>query len=249
MLGNRFLNIRTKLIITLVNIIFIVSIDKGKYSLFALYFALAVIIVLLFKPNFTRLVKRVFLVFLYPFFISIFIPFANNGNALFELDLKIFTLTLTDNGLTIFLTVLIKSFLSILLMASLLISTDEIELLHGLRRIYFPRIIVSIIFLMYRYIFLIADESRAGQLAIRSRVFQKSYKTVNKKLTYLMGNLFIKSFDRAENVYRSMESRGFDGNFYVVEDGAAVGNLNIALLFTFILAPISIKVIELVNII
>ncbi|GAG87884.1 unnamed protein product, partial [marine sediment metagenome] len=37
--------------------------------------------------------------------------------------------------------------------------------------------------------------------------------------------------------------------FYVVEDGAAVGNLNIALLFIFILAPISIKVIELVNII
>jgi len=188
------------------------------------------------------------LVFLYPFFISIFIPFANEGAIVAKIDLRIFTLAVTDNGLAIFATVLIKSFLSILLLASLLVSTDEIELLHGLRKIHLPAIIVSIIFLMYRYIFLITEESRVGQQAIKSRVFQKSYHTVNKRLTHVIGNLFIKSLDRAENVYKSMESRGFDGNFYIVEKENAKGSLNIALLLIFILAPISIKIIEMVNI-
>ena len=242
------LNIRNKLIITLVNIFFIVSVVRGRYLIFVFYFLATIIVVFLFKPNFKRLIKRVSLVFLYPFFISIFIPFANEGAIVAKIDLRIFTLAVTDNGLAIFATVIIKSFLSILLLASLLVSTDEIELLHGLRKIHLPAIIVSIIFLMYRYIFLITEESRVGQQAIKSRVFQKSYHTVNKRLTHVIGNLFIKSLDRAENVYKSMESRGFDGNFYIVEKENAKGSLNIALLLIFILAPISIKIIEMVNI-
>ena len=242
------LNIRNKLIKTLVNIFIIVSVFRGRYLIFVFYFLATIIVVFLFKPNFKRLIKRVSLVFLYPFFISIFIPFANEGAIVAKIDLRIFTLAVTDNGLAIFATVLIKSFLSILLLASLLVSTDEIELLHGLRKIHLPAIIVSIIFLMYRYIFLITEESRVGQQAIKSRVFQKSYHTVNKRLTHVIGNLFIKSLDRAENVYKSMESRGFDGNFYIVEKENAKGSLNIALLLIFILAPISIKIIEMVNI-
>ena len=246
---SNILNIRNKLIITLVNIFFIVSVVKGRYLIFAFYFLATIIVVFLFKPDFKRLIKRVSLVFLYPFFISIFIPFANEGSILAKIDLKVFTLAVTDNGLAIFATVLIKSFLSILLLASLLVSTDEIELLHGLRKIHLPKVIVSIIFLMYRYIFLITEESRTGQQAIKSRVFQKSYHTVNKRLTHVIGNLFIKSLDRAENVYKSMESRGFDGNFYIVEKENTKGSLNIALLLIFILTPASIKVIEMVNII
>lgn len=246
---NNILNIRSKLIITLVNIFFIVSVVKGRYLIFAFYFLATIIVVFLFKPKFKQLVKRVSLVFLYPFFISIFIPFANEGAIVAKIDLKVFTLAVTDNGLAIFATVLIKSFLSILLLASLLVSTDEIELLHGLRKIHLPKVIVSIIFLMYRYIFLITEESRTGQQAIKSRVFQKSYHTVNKRLTHVIGNLFIKSLDRAENVYRSMESRGFDGNFYIVEKENANGSLNIALLLIFILTPASIKVIEMASII
>jgi len=246
---SNILNIRNKLIITLVNIFFIVSVVKGRYLIFAFYFLATIIVVFLFKPDFKQLVKRVSLVFLYPFFISIFIPFANEGTALVKIDLKVFTLAVTDNGLAIFATVLIKSFLSILLLASLLVSTEEIELLHGLRKIHLPKVIVSIIFLMYRYIFLITEESRTGQQAIKSRVFQKSYHTVNKRLTHVIGNLFIKSLDRAENVYKSMESRGFDGNFYIVEKENTNGSLNIALLLIFILTPASIKVIEMASII
>ncbi|MBU4314398.1 MAG: cobalt ECF transporter T component CbiQ [Actinobacteria bacterium] len=246
---SNILNIRNKLIITLVNIFFIVSVVKGRYLIFAFYFLATIIVVFLFKPDFKQLVKRVSLVFLYPFFISIFIPFANEGAALAKIDLKVFTLAVTDNGLTIFAAVLIKSFLSILLLTSLIVSTDEIELLHGLRKIHLPKVIVSIIFLMYRYIFLITEESRTGQQAIKSRVFQKSYHTVNKRLTHVIGNLFIKSLDRAENVYRSMESRGFDGNFYIVEKENTKGSLNIALLLIFILTPASIKVIEMASII
>ena len=248
-MGNFSLTVRDKLIIVLINIIFIVSVAKGQYLVLALFGVLALFVMVLFNPDYRKIPGRVFTVFLYPLFVSIFIPFINPGSVLAELDLRLFTITITDNGLTTFLTVLIKSFLSILLVASMMLSTDEKELFYGLRKIKVPRIMVSIMFLMYRYIFLIREESRAGQMAINSRVFKRSHYTVNRKLTYLMGNLFIKSFDRAENIYRSMESRGFTGEFHIIEKTAKSPNLSIAFLLTFIIIPASIKIVELARIV
>ena len=91
-----------------------------------------------------------------------------------SMDLRLFTVTVTDNGLATFYTVLIKAFLSILIISSLVLSTDEKQLFHGLRKIRVPAIIVSIIFLMYRYIFLIKEESKTGQMAINARIFKNS---------------------------------------------------------------------------
>jgi len=101
---------------------------------------------------------------------------------------------------------------------------------------------------MYRYFFVIREEAYIGQLAIKSRIFKKSYKTLNKRLTFLAGNLLIKSFDRAENIYRSMESRGFDGNFYLTEKNESPNRASWILIICFILISISIKIIELLKI-
>lgn len=211
---------RFKLVIAILLILFVVSTASGKYFILALYFFITVILLIIFKPKPLFFLKRAFIVFLFPLSIAVFIPFANPGKVIYEIDLSFFTITVTDMGLEIFFTTLIKSFLSVLIMTALVTSTNDTELLHGLRKIYFPKIIVSIIFLMYRYLFLIRDEAKVGQLAINSRVFQRSYRTVNKRLAFLAGNLFIKAFDRAENIYKSMESRGYDGNFYYVSDSA-----------------------------
>ena len=248
-MNNLTITVRDKLIIVLINIVFIVSVTNGRYAVMALFGVLALFVMVLFKPDYRKMPRRIFTVFLYPIFISIFIPFINPGNVLAELDLRLFTITITDNGLTIFFTVLIKSFLSILLVASLMLSTDEKELFYGLRKMKVPRIMVSIMFLMYRYIFLIREESRMGQMAINSRVFQKSYHTVNRRIAYLMGNLFIKSFDRAENIYKSMESRGFDGEFHITRRTSKSSGPGIAFLLTFIIIPASIKIVEMARIV
>ena len=201
-----------------------------------------------FRPGPLLLIKRVLFLFLFPLSISIFIPFANRGNIVYGLDMNFFILNITDNGIMIFFTAILKSFLSIIIFTSLVISTKDMELLGGLRKIYLPKIIVSIIFLMYRYLFLIRDEAKAGQLAISSRVFQKSYHNVNKRLAYLAGSLFIKSFDRAENIYKSMESRGFEGEFHEVSDSvkdSAKNSLSGWLtVVVFIIALSAIKYIE-----
>ncbi len=238
------INARAKIIITLVFLFFLISTASGHYYILLLYFILSILIAILFKPDFYLLIKRTLLLFLFPFCISIFIPFANKGKILFALNLNFLNITMTDNGITIFLTVLMKSFISILLLSSLVISTSDIELLDGLRKIHVPAIIVTIIFIMYRYFFVLKEDSNTGQLAIKSRIFQKSYKTLSKRLTSLAGNLLIKSFDRAENIYKSMESRGFDGNFHFIERNFDTGKLNWIFTICFILMMVLVKIIE-----
>ncbi len=246
---NGLLKVREKIIITLVNLFFIVSVGKGQYLILLFYFLLVILILLLFRPGWKKLLRRTPLVFLYPFFMSVFIPFLSTGREAIRIDLKIFTLVATYNGLAIFSTVLIKSFLCILLVTSLILSCDEMELLGGLRKIYLPPIMISIIFLMYRYAFLIIEESRTGQMAIKSRVFKKySYVTLNIKMTHLMSNLFIKSLDRAENIYKSMESRGFDGNFYMVESKNRMKAMDIMIFLILIILPMALKAVELLDI-
>ncbi|OFW63544.1 MAG: cobalt ECF transporter T component CbiQ [Actinobacteria bacterium RBG_19FT_COMBO_36_27] len=242
------INARAKIIITLVFLFFLISTASGQYYILLLYFILSILITIAFKPDFYLLIKRTLLLFLFPFFISIFIPFANKGKILFTLNLNFLNMTITDNGIAIFLTVLLKSFISILLLSSLVISTPDIELLDGLRKIHVPAIIVTIIFIMYRYFFVLKEDSNTGQLAIKSRIFHKSYKTLSKRLTFLAGNLLIKSFDRAENIYKSMESRGFDGNFHSVERNFDAGKQNWVITICFILVMVFVKIIEFLKI-
>ena len=140
------LNAKSKIIIALTAVLFLVSTARGYYYILLLYFILSILVAIIFKSNFLFLIKRSLLLFLYPFFISIFIPFANKGNILFEYNLNLFNITITDNGVTIFFTVLLKSFISIFILSSLVISTSDNELLYGLRKIHVPAILVPLFF-------------------------------------------------------------------------------------------------------
>ena len=153
-------DIRVKLIAVFLFIFFVVSTFKGNFQTLGLYFLSGLIMVFFFKPPFIIFLKRIFIIFLFPFSVSIFLPFTNKGNLIYSLNIYFFSLQVTDNGMAIFFTTVIKSFLSVIILAALTTSSGDLELLGGLRKIYFPAIMVSIIFLMYRYLFLIRDEAK-----------------------------------------------------------------------------------------
>ncbi|MHB1347972.1 MAG: cobalt ECF transporter T component CbiQ [Candidatus Humimicrobiaceae bacterium] len=235
------IDIRVKLIITVVTIFFIVSVPKSSYISFSFYFILCLITALIFKPDFVRFIKRLSGLYMIPLFLSIFIPFASAGEILYEIDLNIITVGITDAGLATFYMVLIKSFLSLFLISALIVSTDEREIFWGLRKLYIPKIVVSIIFLMYRYLFLFKDEFETGKRAVNSRIFNKSGFIKNKKTGYLIGSLFIRAFTKAENIYMTMQSRGFDGSFYLLSDSPKINKTSVAIIISLLLFNIAIR--------
>ena len=237
----KLIDIRVKLIVTVITIFFIVSVPKSSYIIFCFYFLLCIITSMIFKPDFVKFIKRLSRLYLIPFFLSIFIPFAGIGKVLYELDLNIITLRITDAGLATFYTVLIKSFLSLFLICALIVSTDEREIFWGLRKLHVPKIVVSIIFLMYRYLFLFKDEFETGKRAVNSRIFSRSGFIKNKKTAYLIGSLFIRAFTRAENIYMAMQSRGFSGSFYLLSECPRINKANITIIITLLFFNITIR--------
>jgi len=116
-------------------------------------------------------------------------------------------------GILSFVTLLIKGCLS-LLAAFLLMSTVGIEkLCYSLRLIKVPEMLVVLVLLTYRYAALIGNEARImwdaysmrspGQKGIRYDAWGS-----------FLGQLLLRSMDRSKEVYKSMQMRGFTGNFY-----------------------------------
>lgn len=113
------------------------------------------------------------------------------------------------NGGKIFLSVVTKSTLCLFTMVLLSNTTPFGDLLNFLKRIHIPALLVTIFALMYRYIFVLIDEVEKMNRARMSRTFTRSRTHIWKSRAVLIGQLFVRSTERAERIYASMRSRGW----------------------------------------
>jgi cobalt/nickel transport system permease protein len=112
-------------------------------------------------------------------------------------------------GVPKFLTLVVKSTLSLVTVILLSNTTPFHELLRVLRRIHVPSVFVTILALMYRYIFVLADEMQRMRRARRSRTFGKRRERTWILLSRIVGQLFLRSTERAERIYAAMSARGW----------------------------------------
>jgi cobalt/nickel transport system permease protein len=113
---------------------------------------------------------------------------------------------LQPGGLRVFATILTKSTLCLFTMILLSNTTPFAELLGVLRRVRFPALLITTLALMYRYLFVLADEAERMQRARQARTFGRTRWTV---LATVLGQLFVRSTERAERIYAAMCARGW----------------------------------------
>lgn len=75
-----------------------------------------------------------------------------------------------------------------------------------------PKVITSLMELIYRYIFILLDEALRINVAQHSRLGYGSFKSSLYCVSLLAGSLFIRSYDRALRAYAALESRCFEGS-------------------------------------
>lgn len=107
------------------------------------------------------------------------------------------------------LSAVIKSNLCVLTLLLLIWTTPFTDILGELRRVRFPAIMLTTLALMYRYLPVLAEESGRMQRARASRTFGSSRRLAWHNLTAIIGQLFIRSADRAERIYLAMCARGW----------------------------------------
>lgn len=106
----------------------------------------------------------------------------------------------------------LKAFLSVLSVVILVSTTRFSELLKGLEGLRMPKIIVSMISFVYRYLFIIADEYGHIKIARESRNFGGKKFWQWRTIGHSVGILFLHSYERGERVYSAMLARGYEGN-------------------------------------
>ncbi len=125
------------------------------------------------------------------------------------LVMALVTLFQHDGGVR-FLSVVVRSTLSLTVVILLANTTPFSEFLGLLRRFRAPSIVVSILALMYRYVFILFDEMQKLRRARASRAFNRPAGRHWAVPAAILGQLFIRSTERAERIYAAMTARGWE---------------------------------------
>lgn len=113
------------------------------------------------------------------------------------------------DGLSILIRILVKSNICLLAMVLLSNTTPFADILAVLRTLRVPPLLITVLALMYRYVFLLIDQSERMLRARRSRTFSRRRGKRWKTAAGIVGHLFIRSTERAERIYSAMTARGW----------------------------------------
>ncbi len=209
---------RTKILSMILMVLSIVLMDPTQYSVFLLYFVVIFIITILSKIKITYIMQRAAIVLPFVFLVTIFMPFMKHGTVIGSVNLYFFDLNITKEGLLIVWNVAIKSYLSSMVLVLLSSTTPFSKLLKGFERLGLPLIFVMILSFMYRYIFVLVDETLKMNNAMHARNARLDHIRRLRVLGNIVGSLFLRTYERAERIYMVMVSRGFDGHVKLIDD-------------------------------
>ena len=145
--------------------------------------------------------------------ISVPILFITQGNPVFSADLGVFTLTITLEGLTRFLTFSLRVWFCVASLTLFTLSTGFEAILKLLASIKVPSIIIQMFSLTYRYLFVSIHELQKVLIAKEARTYVNKRNLNIASLKHsgaMLATLFIRTYERSERVYLAMKSRGFD---------------------------------------
>lgn len=195
-----------KLCLTIVYILFVVSCHKYQLSTVVIF---AVYPLMMF--NFADLslkdaIYRMRLILPIVMAVGIFNPFMDR-----EPVMQLGSVTLTGGCISM-ITLMLKGFYAVLA-AYMLIATTTIEdICFALRRLHVPKILVTVILLIDRYLYILGQEADRIMTAYKLRA--PSQKGIHYKAWgSLVGQWLIRSMERAQVVYESMTLRGYRGEF------------------------------------
>lgn len=134
-------------------------------------------------------------------------------NPLFDRQIVVQVGTLAVSGGVLSMLTLILKGVFCLLASFLLMATTTIEAIcRALRQLHVPKLLTNLLLLTFRYVGLLLSEVAVMQQAYSLRAPGQKGIHISAWGSFL-GQLLLRSMDRAQALYESMELRGFSGEF------------------------------------
>ncbi len=207
---------RVKLVLTLASIVVITALPAGAWPSYLLVLLAIGFFLGVSRISPVLVLKRSLVAV--PFAMAaLTLIFTREGTTVLAVELAQWTVSISYEGIIAFSSILIKAWLSVLIATMLVTSTSFPDLVSAMRSLRVPKVLVSIISFMYRYIFIIADEAlrlhraREARSASPKGTAQGSILWKTRVLGGMIGSLFLRSYERSERIHAAMLSRGFDG--------------------------------------
>lgn len=230
------INSVVKIIVTLIYIIIVISYDKYNISGLIPMIIYPVVILSLSDLPIIPLLKRMLIVMPLVIFIGIFNPFYDR-----EVIAVFFGIPISGGWISFF-SIIIKCALTVFSSLLLIATTGMNNIAFALRKLKIPKIFVMQLLLTYRYISVLLDEiSHVWNAYVLRASFQKG--VALKDSGSLLGQLLLRTYDRAQRVYNAMVLRGFDGE-YNTGTGSRVLKIDIIYLVCWVLFFVIVRYIN-----
>jgi cobalt/nickel transport system permease protein len=210
---------RVKLVLALAFILTTTLTPVGAWPLYLLLLVIVLSLEVLSDVGVGYILKRALLAL--PFILAALpLIFTIPGISLFSFTLGVWEFSASIQGVERFTSIAMKSWISIQMAILLTTTTPFPDILAAMRAMRIPRMLVAIFGLMWRYLFVFADEALRLLRArtARSGVSDDSGLRIGGSIAWraqtaggLAGNLFVRSLERSERIYVAMLARGYDG--------------------------------------
>lgn len=207
---------RVKFLLTLAFILAVSATPMGAWPVYVLLLALVVAASLASELGVTFAMRRGLVAL--PFALAAFpLLLTVKGPPLLDMPLGPWTLIVTTTGAVRFASIVLKSWISVQAAILMVATTSFPDLLAAMRAVRIPRLLVAIVALMWRYLAVLADEATrlTRARAARSGSFTGrgggSVVWRGQVTGHMVGNLFVRGYERGERIYAAMLARGYDG--------------------------------------
>jgi len=200
---------RAKLMTTLVFIVTVVSF--GKYELSALipFFIFPLVLIAAGGLPLSYILRKVMVVAPFALFIGVFNPLLDR-----EILFRLGSIGISGGWVSYF-SILMRFMLTVTAALTLIALTGFNTVCLALEKLAVPRPFVVQLLFLYRYIFVLTDEAARLARARSLRVFESSG-TGFKPFVSLVGQLLLRTLDRAQRVHLAMCCRGFEGHMPIL---------------------------------
>lgn len=195
---------RAKAVVTLAFIGVVMSFPRYELSALAPFLVYPAALLSLGRIPARHILKKMLVAAPFALAVGIFNPFLDRQ------PLAAVGPFVVTGGWVSFASILFRFVLTVAAALALVACTGMYRLGAGLEMLGVPRVLVTQLLFLYRYLFVVADE---GVKMVRSVELRSGGRRSLRLGVYgsLIGNLLLRSLDRAERVYRAMVARGFDG--------------------------------------
>lgn len=201
------LNPLAKVLITLLFILSVISFNRYDLTALLPFFLFPITMIARANLPLLFILKKIILFFPFILLVGIF-------NPLFDrIPLVQFGSLTVSSGWISFLSIIIRSILTVGAAFVLIGTTGFTPTCQALQRMGMPQVFTTQLLFLYRYLFVLAEEAGRASLARELRSCGTKGQGI-ESYSSLTGALLLRTWGRAERIHGAMLARGFNGEFH-----------------------------------